>query len=138
MRRIVLIACSSKKRPYISTALDLYDSALFKYNYQYALSLNPSIIFILSAKYGLLNPDQKIEPYNVTLNNMSANEIRKWADAVLEDLRLISNLDRDMFIFLAGEKYRKYLKLHMKYYEIPLAGMPIGKQLQYLKKETLK
>lgn len=136
MKRFVLIACSSKKRPDKSKAKDLYDSTLFHYSYKYALILKPSKMFILSAKYGLLNPNKKIEPYKVTLNNMPAKEIRKWAYGVLKNLGRVSNLDRDLFIFLAGEKYRKYLIPHMRYYEVPLAGMPIGKQLQYLKNQT--
>lgn len=36
---------------------------------------------ILSAKYGLLLPDDEIEPYNLTLNDMSSEEVRDWAQA---------------------------------------------------------
>lgn len=132
-RKIVLISCASKKRPSRSKAKDLYTSTLFTLNLQFAFSLNPDGIYILSAKHGLLELETEIEPYNLTLNNMSNDEIKKWALKVLSQLREKTDLDNDIFIFLAGDKYRKYLIPHIKSYEVPLTGLPIGKQLHYLK-----
>lgn len=136
--KIVLISCASKKLPEKAKATDIYISPLFKLNKKYAKSLNPDKIFILSAKYELLNQEEIIEPYNETLNKMSSKEIEKWAKKVLTKLRKVSNLKKDEFIFLAGEKYRKYLIPHLKNYEIPLKGLGIGKQLKFLKEKTSK
>ncbi len=44
-------------------------------------------------------------------------------------------LNRDHFIILAGQKYRQYLLSHLKSYDIPMEGLRIGKQLQYLKRQ---
>ena len=132
MKKIVLISCVSQKRPYRSKAKDLYISALFKKNLAYARRLNPDAIYILSAKYGLLDLETEIDPYNLTLNTMSAGEIRNWADRILHQLQQLANLHDDHFIFLAGMKYRKYLLPHIRSYEIPLEGLSIGKQLQAL------
>lgn len=79
MLKILLISCVSKKLNYKAKAKDLYISPLFKYNYQFAKSLNPDKIFILSAKYGLIDSDDEIEPYDETLNTKSKKEIREWA-----------------------------------------------------------
>ncbi len=38
--------------------------------------------FILSAKYGLVSPDEVIAPYEKTLNDMGAGERREWASRV--------------------------------------------------------
>ncbi|MGA2489916.1 MAG: DUF6884 domain-containing protein [Anaerolineales bacterium] len=132
MKKIILIACASQKRPHRSKTKDLYISPLFKKNLAYARRLNPDAIYILSAKYGLLDLETEIYPYNQTLNSMSAGEIRSWADRVLRQLRQVASLHDDHFIFLAGMKYRKYLLPHLRSYEIPLEGLPIGKQLQAL------
>ena len=59
-------------------------STLFKLNLKYANSLSPDDIYILSAKHGLLDLEQEIEPYELTLNNMGAAETRKWANHVLQ------------------------------------------------------
>jgi hypothetical protein len=135
-RRIVLISCASKKQSIRSKAKDLYISTLFGLNLKFAYSLNPDAIYILSAKHGLLNLETEIEPYNLTLNNMTENEIKEWALKVIGQLGENTNLINDHFIFLAGDKYRKYLISSLKSYEVPLEGLPIGKQLQYLKRNT--
>jgi hypothetical protein len=134
--RIVLISCASKKLSEKAKARDLYSSNLFKLNLKYAQSLNPDKIFILSAKYGLLSLDKEIEPYNQTLNTMPNEEIKQWASRVIEQLSLVSDLKKDEFVFLAGEKYRKYLIPEIENYKIPLKSLGIGKQLKYLKEKT--
>ncbi len=135
MKKIILISCVSKKRTRKSKAKDLYISALFKKNLQYALQQNPDQIFILSAKYGLVTLDEEIEPYDLTLNTMSASEIKQWAAKVRQQLSEHADLREDLFVFLAGEKYRKYLIPHMIHVKIPFEGLTIGKQLQQLTKQ---
>jgi len=134
MKKIVLISCVSQKQLYRSKAKDLYISALFKKNLAYARRLNPDAIYILSAKYGLLGLETVIDPYNRTLNTMSAAENRSWAEKVLQQLSRVADLKQDHFIFLAGEKYRKNLLPHLISYEIPMEGLTIGRQLQALSK----
>jgi hypothetical protein len=136
MAKIVLISCVSRKLPEKSRARDLYISPLFRYNLKYASSLNPEKIFILSAKYGLLKLDDEIEPYEKTLNKMPSYEIKKWASSVIERLGRLSDLEKDDFIFLAGDRYRKYLIPYIKNYEIPMKGLGIGRQLRYLKERV--
>lgn len=135
--KIVLISCASKKAPIKENekikAEKLYISQLFKSNLKYAKSLNPDKIFILSAKYGLVDLEQEIETYEKTLNIMPDDEVKKWAGGVLEDLKQKANIDEDEFIFLAGEKYRKHLILRIKNYLVPMKGLGIGKQLRFLK-----
>lgn len=132
MKKIVLISCVSKKKPHKAKAEELYLGPLFAGNLRYARSLSPDAIFILSAKYGLLELDTEIEPYDVTLKDMSSAQVRAWANDVVEQLGKLTDLQSDHFIFLAGDRYRKHIIPHLASYEVPLQGMAIGKQLQYL------
>lgn len=134
--RVVLISCVSKKLGHKARAKDLYVSPLFRLNLTYAMRLNPDKIFILSAKFGLLNPERYIEPYDMTLNKMPEPELRRWSDKVLADLKKEIDLDKDRVIFLAGNRYRKYLIPVIRHYEVPLLGLPIGKQMSFLKANT--
>ena len=134
--KIVLISCASKKLEDKAKAKEIYISPLFKLNMKYALSLKPDKIFILSAKYGLLDLEQEIEPYNLALNNLKEEEIRLWAEKVLECLKKQADLNNDEFIFLAGDKYRRYIIPKIKNYKIPLKGLGIGRQLKFLKENT--
>jgi len=135
VKKILLISCVSKKRTLKSKARDLYISPLFKKSLQYALKLNPDQIFILSAKYGLVSLDEEIEPYDLTLNTMQAAEIKVWAESVIRQLSNQTNLQEDQFVFLAGEKYRRYLVQHLAHVEIPFEGLTIGRQLQRLSEQ---
>ena len=134
MAKVVLISCVSKKLHHKSKAQDLYVSPLFQKNLKYAKTLNPDKIFILSAKYGLLKLNKEIEPYDETLNKMRSNEIKEWANSVLNQMRKSTDIENDEFIFLAGNNYRKFLLPHLIHYKIPMLGLSIGKQLQCLSK----
>lgn len=131
MKKIVLVSCVSKKRAHPAKAEAIYVSPLFLGSLRHAKGLKPDRIFILSAKYGLLDLGAEIAPYDTTLKKMSSAEVKAWAEGILEQLRTVADLQKDHFIFLAGEKYRKYLLPHLASYEIPLQGLGIGKQLQY-------
>jgi hypothetical protein len=109
MKRIILISCVKKKLPFKAKAEDLYISTLFRFNLEYARSFHPDEIYILSAEHELLDLNQEIEPYEKTLNKMLVKEIKEWAARVIEQLKKKVDLQEDEFIFLAGEKYRKYL-----------------------------
>lgn len=132
MRKIVLIACAAKKQSHAARAEELYISPLFKLNLRYAKSLKPDKIFILSAKHHLVELNQELEPYNQTLNEMSVLEIKQWAEQTLQQLQQHTSLENDEFVFLAGEKYRKYLLPKISHFQIPLQGKGIGKQLKFL------
>jgi cytoplasmic iron level regulating protein YaaA (DUF328/UPF0246 family) len=114
----------------------MYTSTLFQGMYAYAKKQKPKSIFILSAKYGLLQPRDIIEPYEKTLNNMGEQERKRWAENVLSELKIHTNIEEDHFIFLAGTSYRKYILPHLKHFSIPMQGLPFGKQLQWLKEHT--
>lgn len=135
MKNIVLISCVSKKLDRKSTAENIYISPLFKKNLTYAKSLNPNEIYILSAEHGLLKLTDEIEPYDKTLNNMRSNEIKEWSKKVISQLKSLTDLKNDKFTFLAGEKYRKYLIPELNNVNIPMKGLKIGKQLQWLTKQ---
>lgn len=138
MSKIVLISCVSMKLSKKAKAKDLYISPLFKMNLAYARSLKPKNIFILSAKYGLVDLEQTISPYNLTLNTMKVREIEKWAEKVKEQMKGKINFQKDEIIFLAGEKYRKFLVPLFKTASVPMKGLGIGRQLQFLKRKNAK
>lgn len=135
-KNIILISCVSQKRAHKSRVRDLYISTLFKLNLKYAEKLKPDDIYVLSAKHGLLPLNEEIEPYNQTLNEMTAAEVKAWAAEVLRKINHISDIQNTKYILLAGDKYRKYLLPSLKDCEIPLKGLRIGKQLKKLKELT--
>ena len=134
MARIGLISCASKKRPTASSAEELYDSALFSKSREF-VKRQCDRWFILSAKYGLVDPDQIIEPYEETLNTKSAPQRLQWANRVWQMLQTHVARDDDIII-LAGKKYREHLVPRLEdsgcVIHVPMEGLGIGKQLQWL------
>lgn len=132
MAEIYLLSCVKSKRDHACKAESLYTSSLFKKSLELAKSKKPERIFILSAKYGLLKLSDKIEPYEKTLNKMPKTERLQWASRVIHQLQKQASLDKDTFVFLAGQRYREELLPVLKNYKIPMEGLPFGKQLQWL------
>jgi len=153
VKKIVLISCTSKKRPVKSKAKDLYDpSPLFRKCFKYAELLKPDKIFILSAKYGLLDLEKKIEPYDVTLSYLtpsqkakkpnlkclSTEERKLWAKKAISQLVKITNLKKDEFIFLASYRYRELLIPHISNYKAPMENVNMFNQQSWLETRIAK
>ena len=135
MNRIILISCVSMKLDRKAKAKDLYISPLFKMNLAYAELLKPKKIYILSAKYGLVDLEDELEPYEQTLNTMKMGQVKDWAIDVIEQMQGKINFQNDEIVFLAGERYRKFLMPLCRHAKVPLEGLGIGKQLGWLKKK---
>jgi hypothetical protein len=124
------------KRTSPCAAGEMYISPLFGKMLAYANSLKPRSIYILSAKYGLLDLKTVIEPYEQTLNKMLLSERTAWAQGVLAGLREQIDLDRDHIVFLAGLRYRELLLPHIRNYFVPMEGMSFGRQLKWLAEQN--
>jgi hypothetical protein len=133
VRTIALISCGKSKLNVHAPAHTLYTGDLFQKSLAYARRKNADAIYILSAKYGLLELEQEIAPYELTLKRMPSREVAQWAEGVLTQLRARSNLTTDRFIILAGLPYRSLLLPHLTNVEVPLEGLGFGEQLQFLK-----
>ena len=132
MKTIVLISCVKSKIPTATKAKDLYMSPLFKKMWKYAESTKPDAIYILSAEHHLLDPEKVIEPYEKTLLKMSTAERKAWSNIVFEQLKEVADVEEDLFVFLAGMPYRKFLVGRVSKSIAPLEGLGIGRQLHKL------
>lgn len=138
MMSLGLISCTKKKQNYPCKASEMYSASdLFRKALAYAVK-KYDFVAILSAKYGLLLPDDKIELYNLTLNDLNADEVKSWSNKVFEQMSNRLNLhDFDKMFFHAGKKYGQYLipkleKIGIKC-EAPLKNLGIGKQKAWYK-----
>ena len=139
MKTLGLISCTKSKQNYPCKASEMYSASdLFRKAYSYATK-NYDFVAILSAKYGLLFPDDKIEPYDLTLNDMNSLRRREWAEKVFNQMRSRLNLhDFHKAFFHAGEKYRQHIIPKLENVgircEVPLKHLGIGKQKAWYKK----
>jgi hypothetical protein len=68
-------------------ARDLYISPLFRAARAYAeRRYGPERWFILSARHGLVRPDQLLAPYDLSLRQLTPTERAAWGDRVAIEL----------------------------------------------------
>lgn len=100
--------------------------------------------FILSAKLGLLAPEQVIAPYDYTLKRATAAQRRAWSGAVLEGLdAAVGSISGQVVEIHAGLEYRAFgleqgLKARGAQVVVPTEGLSIGRQLAFYKREREK
>ena len=134
---VYLVSCVSKKLPHPAPARDLYTSPLFCKARSY-VERTGCPWFVLSAKYGLVDPDEVIAPYDLTLNTMRVADRREWASGVLAQLAPhLKNVGA--VTFLAGQRYLQFLEAPLRSrgldVSVPMEGLKIGEQLGWLNRE---
>jgi len=126
--KIALITCSKSKQNYPCAAAEMYKpSTLFSLSYAYAKKVADKV-FILSSRYGLLEEDDRIEPYELDLNDLPYNRRVDWANYVLEKLRTKCDVEMDEFIILAGRAYYENILPALKKYSLPLGRLSMGER----------
>ncbi len=125
---VCLIACCGPKLDRPAAVRELYTSPLFRKSVAFA-ERNGWRWAVLSAKHGLVQPDDVLEPYDVTLSRMNSWERFEWADRTHRQMSTTFPLCAE-FVVLAGKLYRAAV-VGLPH-TIPMAGLGIGRQLQWL------
>ena len=131
---LCLVSCVKSKRSAAAPARDMYVSAWFRKARACIESLGCPW-YILSAKHGLLDPGSTIDPYDKTLNGMSADLRRAWARGVFEDLAPRLSGVGSVTVF-AGMSYREFLEAELRSrgldVNVPMQGLGLYQQISCL------
>ena len=134
--RVGLVGCVKSKRMTAAPAKDLYTSALFHGRRRW-VEQRCDAWFILSAKHGLVPPEEILAPYDVTLTTMSRAGRRHWSLGVLVALEsLLGDLGEHTFEIHAGFAYAGFgladgLAAAGALVQLPTSGLSLGRQLQF-------
>lgn len=150
--RVTLISCSKEKvkSEQELPARELYSaSVLFRKSLRYAEATS-DLVFIASAKYGVVSPEYKMPYYDKSLNDMSAGDTRDWGRQAANGLHceLIKYRPKHPheLTMLLGEKYTEafldfwtlcshhFVAQDKEQVRQPLRGMQIGERLHWLTK----
>ena len=141
--RVGLVGCVKTKRTSPSPACDLYVSTLFTGRRRY-VEQSCDAWFVLSARHGLVRSDERLEPYDETLNDQPADAKRSWAQAVLAGLDSIGfDYSATTFEIHAGNDYRSFglvegLEQRGAIVEVPAAHLGQGEQLAFYRGDATK
>jgi hypothetical protein len=147
---ILLVGCSGKKQKIAPGAMvradSLYQSELFLKRMRFAQVRNARW-FILSAKSLLLKPESYSRFYEKQLKDFSRIEFAEWhaqcaseiVSAVAEEFPGLKTFNEVGIEIHAGRLYREPLASILMELgaevSIPVAGLPIGKQLQWYQQQ---
>lgn len=137
-RCVGLVSCSKSKLDVAAPAWKLYSpSWVFRKSAEY-VSRRCGVWHVLSAKHGVVDPDQVLEPYDVTLVGASKAVRNRWAARVLKQLRDRYAGKTVTFVLMAGERYADALDgiEHADWIratvEQPMRGMSTGARRKWL------
>lgn len=135
-----LIACSKTKADHPCTAREMYwPSALFRGAWRVAKARGEEPL-ILSAKHGLLLPEELIVPYDETLSGQPKGIRIDWAERVISAIIDSWSPIQDRFVSYLGQDYAEFLvpELRSLGFEVeePLKGMCQGKRLAWFKQQA--
>ena len=112
--KIAILPCSQKKAKVSCSAGNMYKSSLFILRKRYSKDvLGCDKIYILSAKYGLIEENEIIEPYDTKLDTLSEEEYIDWQCRVitqyLKELynKLMSDEEVEIYLFRSNSDYLK-------------------------------
>lgn len=121
---IVVIGCGAAKLDHAAPAAELYTGQHFRVCRSTAEALAaPGCWFILSARYGLVEPTAVLEPYDLILGQPGAVQ---WPLVRRQALRL--GVYGDRVTALCGAAYADLLFHVFRDVRRPLAGLGIGQQ----------
>lgn len=131
-----LVACAATKLDHSAPAKDLYVSPWFVKARAYAEAQGGEWR-ILSAKHGVVHPNNILLHYEETLIGASRERREAWASHVLRQLDFGGfTVPGARIVFLAGTAYREplvpWLQLRNVEVEVPMRGLGIGQQLVWL------
>jgi hypothetical protein len=136
-RSVVLVGCGAAKLAKRSKAKDLYVGSLFRAARRHAERLGCEWR-VLSARYGLVNPERRIAPYNERLVHNALARIQ-WATAATTGLACEVGTNIEVTI-LAGSDYADPIRAQLEARGIkvhtPLAGLTMGRRLAWFKAQA--
>ena len=108
-RKVALIGCGAAKNPGVLPAKDKYSSNYFRLKRDYG-EIVCDDWYIVSAKYGLIDPNQKIDDYDTSITDLERDEVRELTESIDNDLWDILSNDEEIeeeteVHFLMGSSY---------------------------------
>jgi len=138
---IVLVSCAATKQKATVPAAELYTSALFRKSLAHARRLtSEQRIRILSAKYGAIATTTPIEPYDLSIYDLTPAERAAWSTRVR--LALLEDFARDVaggaeLVIFAGAEYVRALGAPLPWPTLlPFGARPIGLRLRWLNEQA--
>lgn len=129
-----IIPCTNQKTSTPGKARDVWNGNHFQLTLAVVELYFPNVL-IMSYKYGLIDPDQWIEPYDIDIRTASAADKLKWWWKMRDDIKDLSEKKPLLVAMYTGDVereriLREFVKNGVKQVILPWEGKSIGKRMQ--------
>lgn len=136
----LLLALAGAQLKYPAPARELCTSPWFRLARAYTESQGCPWL-LLSAKYGLVKPDEVISPYLLDVTTMGVRRRLSWAERIGREAKRKLPFSEQLTL-VAGMRYCECLLPHLSelagHVYTPLAGLSVGFQCGWLRCHTLR
>ena len=103
---VAIIPCTNQKSTVPGPACEVWQGANFQLTLYHAQKWYDRV-FIMSYKYGLIDPDLEIEPYDVNIQYASAEEKLEWWWQIKEQIKDLAKENPDLIAVYTGKYERR-------------------------------
>lgn len=133
MLTVAVIPCTNQKAKIPGKARDVWSGSHFQFTLAHAERYYDMVV-ILSYKYGLIEPDFDIEPYDINIKDSSPREKLEWWWLLRPQIAELSSMMPDLLAIYTGNYERErivdeFVKNGVEDIIIPWKGLGIGERM---------
>lgn len=133
-KRLLIMSCGKSKAENPGKAIDVYQGQTFKMVRKYLERNNHLDVKIISAKYGMLDYNDRIWPYDIKMNEINSLTYKEAYSAYFNTL---AN-EYDKIFVIGGWKYRNILPAnYIDYCAVGKIGQQLSQLKKWLEKKTI-
>ncbi len=139
-RTIAIIPCTNQKSTIPGSAREVWQGSHFQLTLYHAEHWYDEVL-VMSYKYGLIDPDFIIEPYDINIQYASAPEKLEWWWALKDQIKEISGDPPDLIAVYTGNYdrqrfVREFIRNGFRNIIIPWENARIGERMQLVYDNT--
>lgn len=133
MLTVAIIPCTNQKSNIPGRARDVWSGAHFQLTLAHAERYYDKIM-VLSYKYGLIDPDFEIEPYDINIKDSSIKDKLEWWWQLRPQIQELCNTKPDLISIYTGSYERdriikEFVNNGIENLTIPWKGLGIGERM---------
>lgn len=130
---VAIIPCTNQKSDHPAPAREVWVGHHFQLVLAHA-EMFYDRVFVMSYKYGLIDPDFHIEPYDIDIKNSKAADKLRWWFNLRSDIRLLSSWNPLLVALYTGDIerdriMREFVRSGTRQVILPFEGLSIGKRM---------
>jgi len=131
---VAIIPCTNQKSDVAGPAREVWAGSHFQLVLANA-EINFEYTYVMSYKYGLIIPDQEIEPYDLNIKNAAMREKLEWWLKLREHIAMASKMNPRIVAVYTGnferERFiREWIRNGVRNIIVPWQGLGIGQRIQ--------